>query len=156
MGTLCREHSKVADTLGVTLVPGTVRILGTEVPQGVPVHSAAMTSGWNYLPAEGHPGSSGGPAAEPGRSALGPVPLGAGLWPLCLPGNWAGDGGELNQFPPGSLGRRRRKSFLRAFGPLGGWSPRRRRKPGHGVPVRGRVGHGAGLSWGGPSLHCSP
>lgn len=71
MGTLCREHSRVADTLGVTLVPGTVRILGTEVPQGVPVRSPAMTFGWNYLPAEGHPGSSGDP-----QRSLGGVPWG--------------------------------------------------------------------------------
>lgn len=69
--------------LVVTLVSGTVRILYTEEPQGVPVHSLAKTFCWNFLPAEGHPGSSGDPTAEShGSSAFGPILPGVELWPL--------------------------------------------------------------------------
>ena len=111
-------------------------------PQGFPVHSVAKTFCWNFLPAEGHPSSSGGPRwSLMGGVPRGPFLLGrnCGLYPL---GNRAGDSGDAESLPSWVTSGEKEENFPECFGPLGGRPLRRRRKPGHCVQARAEWGAG--------------
>lgn len=86
------------------------------------------------------------------RDVLGSITFGVELLPPHSR-KWGKEGGELSHFPPS---RGKEKKFSECF--LVPWEagPRRSKKPGHGVLVRGSIGTLGRNLLGCPSVHCSP